>query len=404
MNWILETRDSAYCFGVTETGMFVHTYWGKKLPYREDYPLAKTASEWASFNNPEQLTREEYPGYGDYKFNDPCLKATFADGTRDLVLRFKNAQEGPNRIDITLTDTFYPFEVKLTYQAHPDYNLIERSTTVFNHGETPVTIERIDSAQWHMPPGNQYRMTHLTGRWLDEWHLCRDDLTSGIKIIDSKRITTSHHHNPWFAIDKGNAAEDQGDVWFAVLAWSGNWRIAAEVTQFDSTRVNIGINDWDFALRLNPGESYTTPSTFGGYTANGFGGASHALHDFIREQVIPHKNILHKVLYNSWEATLFNVDVESQSKLADIAAKMGIELFVMDDGWFQGRNLDNAGLGDWWPDPAKFPNGLTPLIDHVNALGAGDGKSRQRSVPYPSGLGDPFPESRANTGAQSTDP
>lgn len=370
MNWQLETRDSAYCFGVTESGLLVHTYWGKRLPYRDDYPLAKNAPDWASFNNPEQLSREEYPAYGDYKFIDPCLKATFSDGTRDLMLRFKSAEEQPDGIEITLADMVYPFEVKLTYRAHHDYNLIERSTTVVNHGDSPVTIERVDSAQWHMPSGHQqYRMSHLTGRWWDEWHLSRDILTHGIKLLDSKRITTSHHHNPWFAIDTGDATEDQGDVWFAVLAWSGNWRMAAEVTNFNSTRINIGINDWDFAMRLNPGASYTTPSTFGGYTAEGFGGASRTLHDLIRERVIPHKNIEHKVLYNSWEATFFNIDVDSQGKLAELAAKMGVELFVMDDGWFQGRNLDNAGLGDWWPDPAKFPNGLNPLIERVNALG-----------------------------------
>lgn len=369
MNWRLETREMAYCFGVNAGGWLVHTYWGKRLPYPEDYPTAPPGEGWASFNNAEQRLREEYPAYGDYKFIDPCLKVTFADGTRDAVLRFKAAQEAGDELRITLADTHYPLEVTLHYRTHAAYDLIERWITVANQGEQPIQVERIDSAQWHLPPGDQYRLTHLTGRWLDEWHIRREPLTHGIKLLDSRRLTTSHHHNPWFAIDRGTAQEDQGEVWFGVLAWSGNWRIAAEVTDFASTRLNIGINDWDFALRLNGGASYTTPASFAGYTTGGFGAASRALHDLIRDQIIPHRDTLHKVLYNSWEATLFDVDVASQSALAEIAAKMGVELFVLDDGWFHGRNLDNAGLGDWWADAAKFPDGLNPLIERVHALG-----------------------------------
>jgi alpha-galactosidase len=230
-------------------------------------------------------------------------------------------------------------------------------------------IERVFSAEWHLPPGDTYRLTHLTGRWLDEMHIRREPLVQGIKVLESRRLTTSHHNNPWFAIDTGSADENQGDVWFGVLAWRGNWKLAAEVTDMQSTRVNLGLNDWDFAWRLQPGETFTTPSALGGYTPDGFGSASRKLHDFIRDHVLPHGKTVHKILYNSWEATTFNVDVESQSRLAELAAKMGIELFVMDDGWFHGREDDHAGLGDWWPDEKKFPQDLPPLIQKVNALG-----------------------------------
>ncbi|MBK8047486.1 MAG: alpha-galactosidase [Anaerolineales bacterium] len=185
----------------------------------------------------------------------------------------------------------------------------------------------------------------------------------------SRRLTTSHHANPWFALDRGNADEQQGEVWFGVLAWSGNWKLAAEVTDFGLTNIGIGINDWDFAWRLNPGESFTTPKSIGGYTRAGFGAASRRLHDFVRNELLPHGKQLHKMLYNSWEAVFFDVSEASQIAVAERAAQMGVELFVMDDGWFQGRNRDNAGLGDWWPDPKKFPNGIQPLIDRVNALG-----------------------------------
>jgi alpha-galactosidase len=214
-----------------------------------------------------------------------------------------------------------------------------------------------------------YRLTHLSGRWDDENHLQRDALSPGLKIIESRRLTTSHHHQPWFAIDGGRATEDSGEVWTGALAWSGNWKLSAEVTEFASTRVSMGLNDWDFAWQLEAGHSFTTPGSLAGYTPHGFGAASRNWHDYIRDVVLPHGHTPHKVLYNSWEATLFNVDEASQAALAEIAANLGVELFVMDDGWFHGRNWDNAGLGDWWPDENKFPNGLHSLIEKVNSLG-----------------------------------
>ncbi|MEO5953477.1 MAG: alpha-galactosidase, partial [Chloroflexia bacterium] len=210
---------------------------------------------------------------------------------------------------------------------------------------------------------------HVSGRWFDEMHMRHDLLTHGLKILESRRLTTSHQHNPWFALDNGAATEHRGEVWFGLLEWSGNWKLSAEVTEYQATRVSLGINDWDFEWRLNPGETFTTPSSFAGYSSEGFGGASRQLHDFIRDSVLPHKHDTHKVLYNSWEATFFDVDETSQAHLAELASAMGVELFVVDDGWFHGRVTDNAGLGDWWPDEHKFPNGLTPLIERVNALG-----------------------------------
>jgi alpha-galactosidase len=369
--WVLETRSMGYALGLNDAGLLTNRYWGSRLPNGDDYPPAPYLGMWASFNNPEQLTPEEYPGYAGIKYTDPCLKVTFADGVRDVVLQFDSAEivGGGSGLDITLSDTHYPLRMTLHYRAHENYDLIERWVTLRNESDQPVTIERIFSAQWHLPWGGNYRLTHLAGRWVDEMNIHREQLVQGIKTLESRRITTSHHANPWFAIDRGHADEDQGEVWFGALAWSGNWKIAAEVTDFASTRVNIGLNDWDFAWRLNPGETFDTPSAFAGYTKAGFGAASRRLHDYIREQVLPHGPVVHKILYNSWEATTFNVNVESQSQLAELAAKMGIELFVMDDGWFHGRNDDFAGLGDWWPDEKKFPNGLKPLIDKVNQLG-----------------------------------
>src|SRR5690606_13531957 len=154
-------------------------------------------------------------------------------------------------------------------------------------GDAPITLERVWSAMWHLPWGGQYRLSHLFGRWMEEWQLRRELLQPGVKVKESRRITTSHSANPWFAIDRGGADEMQGEVWFGVLAWSGNWKLAAEVTEYGATRLGIGVNDWDFAWRLNAGETFTTPPSLAGYTAGGFGAASRTLHDYARAQ-LPH--------------------------------------------------------------------------------------------------------------------
>lgn len=370
--WILETASTGYALGINREGLLTHSYWGERLPSPQDYPHPPAGINWASFNDTAHLTPEEYPTSRGMKFTEPCILTVMPDGTRDLRLRFMGAETRPDpdpELHLRFRDEFYPVEITLHYRLFEAEDLIERSVSVSNLGAGPVTINRIFSAVWNLPPGDGYRLTHLTGRWYDEFHLRRETLTHGIKVLESRRLTTSHHHNPWFAVDEGTAGEEQGKVWFGILAWSGNWKMEAEVTDFASTRVHIGINDWDFAWRLNGGETFTTPPALAGFTADGFGSASRKLHDHIRDRLLPHGKSLHKVLYNSWEATAFDVDEASQAALAEIAAEIGVEIFVVDDGWFHGRKDDRAGLGDWWPDEKKFPRGLAPLIEKVNGLG-----------------------------------
>jgi alpha-galactosidase len=197
--WVLETATTGYALGLNRAGLLVHRYWGVRLPAPVDYPAAPNPGIWSSFNNAAQLTPEEYPGYEDIKFIDPCLKVTFADGVRDVVLRFESAEvragETPELL-IRLRDTAYPFQATLHYRIHEAYDLIERAVTVSNLGDTPIVVERIWSAQWHMPAGGSYRLTHTVGRHMDEMHLRREPLTEGIKLLESRRLTTSHHHNP----------------------------------------------------------------------------------------------------------------------------------------------------------------------------------------------------------------
>jgi alpha-galactosidase len=367
--WILETDHTAYAFGLDPEGRLVNIYWGERLLLTEDYPGTDFQHFWSSFNDLGQVAREEYPTETGLKYIEPCFKALYPDGVRDTVLRFEKAVPGEETLEIHLQDSLEPLQIVLHYRIHTAHDLIERWAEITNIGSSPITLERVLSAQWHLPRARDYRLSHLHGRWANEWNICREPVTPGVKILDSRRITTSHQANPWFAVDDGNADEEQGEVWFGALAWSGNWKCIAEKNEYGLTRLSLGINDWDFAWQLQPGETFRSPSALCGYTRNGFGQASRNMHDYIRESVLPHGTTLRKVLYNSWEATLFDVDEASQATLAELAARMGVELFVMDDGWFHGRNDDLAGLGDWWPDEKKFPNGLKPLIERVNALG-----------------------------------
>ena len=369
--WALELTHSAYVLGLDSAGRLVHRYWGPRLPRTEDYPSAPVVKAWASFNGEAHLTLQEYPVYGGPDYTDPCLKLRFHDGVRDVVLRFESAETPLGDVPelcIHLRDEVYPLRVSLHYRLHEAHDLIERWVTLHNLGDAPIHLERVFSAQWHLPPGRAYTMRHMTGRWLDEWHMHRTALPEGITAIESRRMATSHHAHPWFSVDAGHATEDQGEVWFGLLAWSGSWKINAERTQFDHTRLNIGWNDWDFAFDLAPGEQLHSAASLAGYSDAGYGAASRRLHGYIRQH-LPHPQQIRPVLYNSWEATYFDVDARSQAEYARIAASLGVELFVMDDGWFHGRHSDMAGLGDWWPDEGKFPQGLQPLIDEVKSLG-----------------------------------
>jgi alpha-galactosidase len=368
-SWIIETRNTAYALGFNASGALLHRYWGRKLPQHSDYPEAANHPNWSGFDGPQNLWQEEFPVYGGMSYVEPCLKTTFADGTRDTVLEFVKSETTGQELQITLKDSHYPLEVVLHYRVFFEQDLIVRYITLKNLGSEKISLERIFSAQWHFPLHDTYQLTHLSGRWNDEYQIRREQLNHGTKVLESRRLTSSHHHNPWFALERGDASETHGAVWFGALAWSGNWKLTAEVTDFHATRVSMGLNDWDFALELHGGETFVSPEALGGFSLEGYGGASRLLHDHIRQNVIPHGPVAHKVLYNSWEATFFDVTEAGQGKLAELAAEMGIELFVLDDGWFQGRHSDQAALGDWWPDAGKFPNGLQPLIDKVKALG-----------------------------------
>ena len=375
----LDGGPSTYAFGVNERGELQTLYWGGRLGAHDTIPPAHSLPEWASFDSPATTTPQEYAGWGAGLFTEPALKVSFADGNRDLVLHFvKATPNGSHAIDVLLKDISREIYVTLRYSMDPESGILARSANIENREKQPVMIEQAAAAQWTLPPA-RYTLSYLTGRWAGEWTLNQELIQGGARVIESRRGTTSHQANPRFAISRDSgqdtarpavADEEHGEVWFGALAWSGSWRITVEHTQVDAVRVTGGFNPFDFGYKLKPGEHLETPIFYGGYSDDGLGGASRLLHHFEIARILPQAPDPkpRPVIYNSWEATEFKVDEAGQMALAEKAASIGVDRFVMDDGWFGQRKTEHAGLGDWYVNTEKFPHGLKPLIDKVHSL------------------------------------
>lgn len=376
----LDGGAATYAFGVNERGELQPLYWGGRLGANDSIAPAHSFPEMASFDSPYTTTPEEYTGWGAGLYTEPAVKVTFPDGNRDLVLHFVSATpKGGQALDVLLKDISREIYVTLHYEMDSDTGILGRSAEIENREKQPVMIEQAAAAQWTLPP-DRYTLSYLTGRWAGEWTLNQEPLIGGSRVLESRRGTTGHQANPWFAISRDDshknvgafaAGEEHGEVWFGALAWSGSWRFTVEHTQLDWVRVTGGFNPFDFGYKLNPGERLTTPVFYGGYSNHGLGGASRLMHRFEIANILPHAPDPkpRPVIYNSWEATEFNVSEAGQSALAEEAASIGVNRFVMDDGWFGQRKNDHAGLGDWYVNKQKFPNGLKPLIDKVHSLG-----------------------------------
>lgn len=369
--WILRTQNTAYALAVNSRGELQNLYWGKSVWRNEDFPEPQAKLQGASFDPAETQINDEFPGWGGTRYQEPSVKVSRTNGVRDLVLHYASHKVDGSDLTITLKDINDEIYLHLHYHAYPEADIIRKSAVLENKTKEALDVESLQSGVWYVPRGDGYRVSYLTGRWAGETQLVREQVNSGTKVIESRKGHTSHNFNPWFALDEGQADEESGRVWFGALAWSGNWRLAVEQSVYGQVRVTGGWNTFDFGYRVNAGETLEAPAFYGGYADQGFGQASRLLHRFELNDILPHgeKAPLRPVLYNSWEATTFAVDEAGQKALADKAAKLGVELFVMDDGWFGKRNNDKAGLGDWTVNPQKFPNGLKSLIDYVESLG-----------------------------------
>lgn len=371
--YLLATPNTSYALRVDETGTPCHLAWGPRLTLGEAEALVAPEAPAASSFEGISPVREELPVDGGTRYGPPSLQVRFADGSRAFEWQPTGRRVSDDKLELGFRDRNYPLDVTLHYRVHGDSDVIERWTVVRNAGDEPVTLLRTDSAAWALPPLRDYRLSHVTGQWCAESQLRREQLPYGETVLTSRRGITSHHANPWVMLDAGEATEEHGRVWSATLAWSGSWRITAQRTPDGRAGFTGGVGHDGTNVPLAPGEEFTTPPFAGLCTDGGFGAASRAWHAYTIAHVLPHPDEVAPVLYNSWEATGFDVDEVSQKALAERAAELGVELYVVDDGWFGARRSDRAGLGDWTPSPDRFPNGLTPLVDSVHRLGMGFG-------------------------------
>ncbi|MFI8191182.1 alpha-galactosidase [Streptomyces sp. NPDC085946] len=364
--WLLSGPASGYALHLTDRDELVHLHWGPRIALADAEALAvRPLPDYWPFESPLD-GREEYPVEGGPRFVRPALSVRrAADGRRGTQWTYAGHETaGDGELRLRFRDG--GLAVTLHYRMRGD--VVERWAHLANDGPA-VEVLRADSAVWTLPDREGWRLSQLHGRWAAESRLVRSDLTYGEKVLGSRRGHTGHQHLPWVALDT-DATEEHGEVYGCALAWSGSWRLC--VAQLPDARVQItggAGHDDSGLLMLAAGESYTTPVFAGLWSDGGFGGASRAWHAYQRTYVVPDADRDRPVLFNSWEATGFDISEERQRALAKRAAALGVELFVVDDGWFGARTGDRAGLGDWAPNPDRFPRGLKPLADHVHALG-----------------------------------
>lgn len=399
----LVTENSTYVIGITpDTGLVLHLYWGPRLYSFDDIDRAQLAPERSSQDPPLTTAPEEYPVFGGLRYGQDCLKVTFLDSkTRELdfaysthsIYRRQTYEEGEeqvynNTLVIVLADRHYEkLQLELTFTLFAKTDIIERSARIVNGLDSSLHLEKALSAAFHLPPTPRH-LTTLNGAWSAETQVNTTPVmtnpTSGggglSYTIGSIRGIPSAQSYPYFALTSDSSPlPGQQDTYFGSVAWSGNWIITVDVDYQGQTRIVGGLHPHDFGLTLLSGESFRTPEFIVGYSSAGLSGARRLLprHITTRRQAYLRDNqprsdsslkAVNPVLYNSWEAATFDVTIQQQVELANKAKAMGVELFVLDDGWFKGRTSDNAGLGDWFYDRNKFPNGLKPLADHVHSL------------------------------------
>ena len=370
--WLLSGPTSSYALHLSEAHELLHLHWGPRIALADAEALARSPlPAYRPFESPLD-GREEYPVEGGPRFVRPalCVRTDERRGTEWRFVSYElgaGTEGGTDGAELRLRFDDDGLAITLHYRMLGD--VVERRVTLENGGRGRVELLRADAATWTLPDRDGWQLSQLHGRWAAESLLTRAPLTHGEKVIGSRRGHTGHQHLPWVALDT-DATEERGEVYGCALGWSGSWRIA--VAQLPDARVQItggAGHDDSGLLLLGPGESYTTPVFAGLWSDGGFGGASRTWHAYQRAHVIPDAERDRPVLFNSWEATFFDISEEQQAALARRAAGIGVELFVVDDGWFGARTSDRAGLGDWTPNPDRFPHGLKPLADQVRGLG-----------------------------------
>ena len=393
----LQTRNTTYQMKADQNGLLLHTYYGPKLRGGDLSRLIRYADRGFSPNPDEagndrtyslDTLPQEYSGSGAGDFRLPSLELDLPDGSHVADLRYVGArqergkytleglpaffaqEEQADTLVITLEDAVAQVRVELLYGVLEDCDLITRAVRITNQNNQPVRLRRAASLCLDFPSA-QLDFITFDGGHVKERSLNRTPLRPGVQSVGSIRGISSHQHNPFVMLCEPHADEDHGICYGAALVYSGNFEAAAERAQFEDARLTLGIHPFHFCWTLEPGEVFTTPEAAMICSQQGFGQMSRQFHRAIREHLLRDvwKDRRKPVLVNSWEAAYFDFDTPKLLRLAREAADLGVELFVLDDGWFGHRNDDSSSLGDWWANEKKPPGGLGALAAEINALG-----------------------------------
>lgn len=370
--WILHTRHTSYTVQLSPDGPWAElAAWG---PHGVEHgPSALDWSRRTHFITPADAAPAEYIPQGLRPFTGSDLVVGHADGERGLWWHFAGATQDARGLRLTFTDDVAGADVTLCYATVPGTDVVLRWTELTCTGAHALRLERLDSAAVNVPVTDGARLTYLTGQWSQEFTRTQLHLRRGTFTMGSTQAVPGHAYAPWIAVQDAALPDDTAPTYGIALEWPGNWHITAEAEPGGAVRVRAGRQPHEGAVFLAPGDTLTTPRLACAFSADGLDGLSRVWHRYERHLSGERLNRPRKVLYNSWEATGFDVDAAGQLELAKAAADIGAELFVVDDGWFTGRADDTGGLGDWYPDPAKFPQGFGAFVDAVRALGLGFG-------------------------------
>lgn len=402
--FILETQNTSYIFQIMKSGHLEHLYYGRKL-YLGETSRSKTdgirAVSQKYINNTGGIAytqdnvaismndvRLEMSGHGTGDFRPPFVEITWEDGTQtcDFIYEKHEIMEGKHALEtlpsaydetgevrtlaITLKEKYKPVKLVLYYSVFPSTDCIVRSAMLKNEGDADIRLERLMSMQFDME-GNGYEMISFHGDWGREMQRHCIPVTGGSAVNSSVTGFSSNQANPFTMLAVPGTSEEYGECIACNLIYSGNHYECVQINVQNKTRFVAGINPDLFSWKLEPGETFESPEAVFTFSNTGFGGISEHMHEFVREHIVrgEWKKKERPVLLNSWEAAYFNFNESKLLKMAKTGKELGIELFVLDDGWFGQRNSDTCSLGDWYVNTKKLPNGIKGIAEKVEAMG-----------------------------------
>lgn len=387
----------SYLMKVLPNGALGQLYFGQAIRDREDFdhllemrcrPMSSCVFEGCGSFSLEHC-KQEYPSCGSTDFRHPAVELRQPNGSRitDFVYRSHTVTSGKPPLEglpatyceadgeaetltVHLEDELLQTSLYLSYTLFAGQPVLARSARLENHGGLELHLTAAMSLSLDLPDSG-YEFVHFSGAWSRERWMKVRRLEQGIQSVESARGNSSHNHNPFVMLRRPGTDEDQGEVIGLSLIYSGNFLAQAEMTQQEYLRAVIGIHPEGFGWKLDPGGSFQTPEAVLVYSGHGLEGMTHTFHDLYRNHLIrePWRNRPRPSLVNNWEATYFDFDTEKLLDIARTAAGRGIEMLVLDDGWFGCRDTDDNSLGDWFVNEKKLPGGLKYLADQINALG-----------------------------------